>query len=139
MKRRTNLVLIGIGVAAALLFAGFSAGAEKGERLTDPVRPVQTERDLGSDRSPAVGPHDRGADNGLDDVLQLEARRETPPPEREAEALRFHQNSLLERFENADAHGQLVLSFSADGIDLGLRSVTGADAPIVSMRRSPNE
>ncbi len=131
MKKRTNLVLIGIGVAGALLFSGFSAEAEKGERLTDPVRPVQTERDLGADRSPAVGPQDRGAGNGLDDILQFEARRETPPPEREAEALRFHQNSLLERFENADVHGQLVLSFSADGTELRLRSITGAEAPIV--------
>lgn len=136
MKRRTGLVLIGIWMGT-LLFGVFPAGAEGG-KVVHPVRPVQSERDLGSDRAPAVGSEEAGA--GLDDVLEFEAGGgETPPPEREAEALRFHQNSTLERFENADAHGQLVLSFSAEGVELKLRSITGAEAPVAGANRSPEE
>lgn len=138
MKRRTGLVLIGIWMGT-LLFGVFPAGAE-GEKVVHPVRPVQSERDLGSDRAPAVGSEDPEDGAGLNDVLQFEAGRgETPPPEREAEALRFHQNSTLERFENADAHGQLVLSFSAEGVELKLRSITGAEAPVAGVNRSPEE
>ncbi|NKE73341.1 hypothetical protein [Candidatus Manganitrophus noduliformans] len=136
MKRRTGLVLIGIWMGT-LLFGVFPAGAE-GEKVVHPVRPVQSERDLGSDRSATVEPEDRGG-GGLDDPLEFEARRETPPPQREAEALRFHQNSTLERFENADAHGQLVLSFSSEGVELKLRSITGAEAPVAGANRSPEE
>lgn len=139
MKRRTSSVLIGIWMMGTLLFSVSPARAEE-EKVVHPVRPVQSERDLGSDRAPAVGSQDREGEAGLNDVLQFEAgRHETTPPEREAEALRFHQNSTLERFENADAHGQLVLSFSADGIELRLRSITGAEAPVAGVNRSPEE
>lgn len=137
MKRRTGLVLIGIWMGT-LLFGFFPAGAE-GEKVVHPVRPVQSERDLGSNRAPAVGSEDPEAGAGLDDVLLFEAGRGETPPEREAEALRFHQNSTLERFENADAHGQLVLSFSAEGAELKLRSITGAEAPAAGVDRSPEE
>lgn len=118
-----------------LLFGVFPVGAEGG-KVVHPVRPVQSERDLGSDRAPAVGSEEAA---GLDDVLEFEAGGGETPPEREAEALRFHQNSTLERFENADAHGQLVLSFSAEGVELKLRSITGAEAPVAGANRSPEE
>lgn len=139
MKRKNISTLIGIWVTGALLFSGFPARAEE-ERVVHPVKPVQSERDLGSDRAPVAGTEDRGGGAGLNDVLQFESGRlKTTPPEREAEALRFHQNTLLDRFENTDAHGQLALSFSSDGAELKLRSITGAEAPIVGMNRSPKE
>lgn len=128
MKWRTLSILIGIWVIGALLFSVIPAGAEKGKGPTDPVGPVQSEQDLGSDQSAVVGPQDSGR-GGLDDTLQFEARRETPPPQREAEAFRFHQNTTLERFESTDEHGRLFLTFSAGGIELRLRSITGAEAP----------
>ncbi len=127
MKRRTLSILIGIWVMV-FLFSVFPAGGEE-RMLSDSVKRVQSERDIGSDRSPLLG------SEGRDDVLEFEAgtRQRTTPPEREAEALRFHQNTVLERFQNADVHGQLFLTFSADGIDLRLRSITGAEAPVADV------
>lgn len=138
MKRRASSVLIGLGMMGTLLFSVSPAGAEEG-KVVHPVKPIQSERDLGSDRVPTAGSGGREGE-GLNDVLQFEAGRDgTTSPEREAEALRFHQNSTLERFENADAHGQLVLSFSADGMELRLRSITGAEAPVAGVNRPPEE
>lgn len=139
MKRSTISVLAGVWVTGTLLFSGFPVGAAEGEKLPGSVKPAQTERDPGSNQSAADGPQNR-AEGGLGDVLQFKAEtRETTPPEREAETLRFRKNTVLERFQNADAHGQLVLSFSADGVELRLRSITGAEAPIVGMNRPQQE
>lgn len=136
MKRRTGLILIGIWMGA-FLFSASPSKAEK-EKVVEPVRPVQSERSF--DRSPAAGSENPEDGIGLDDVLQFKAGGdETPLPEREAEALRFHQNATLERFENADAHGELVLSFSDDGVELRLRSITGSEAPAAGESRSPKE
>jgi hypothetical protein len=140
MKQQTLSILIGIWVTGMVLFSIFPARAEEGKRLPDSVKPVQSERDLGSNRSAPVGSKEPKGDADLDEILQFKtARRETTPPEREAETLRFHQNTVLERFENADAHGQLVLSFSTEGIELRLRSITGAEAPVAGMNRSPEK
>jgi hypothetical protein len=140
MKWPTLSILIGIWVTGMVLFSVFPAGAEEGKRLPDSVKPVQSERDLGPNRSAPVESKEPKEDADLDETLQFEAtRRETTPPEREAETLRFHQSTVLERFENADAHGQLVFSFSTEGIELRLRSITGAEAPVVSMNRSLEE
>lgn len=139
MKRRASSVLIGIWMMGTLLFPLSPARAAEEEKAVHPVRPVQSEPDLGSDRAPAVGSEDPEAGAGLDDVLQFESGKGETPPEREGEALRFHQNSTSERFENADEHGELVLSFSAEGVELKLRSITGAEAPVAGANRSPEE
>lgn len=140
MKRPTLSILIGIWAMGMVLFSVFPAGAEEGERPPDSAKPVQSERDLGSNRSAPVESKEPKEDAGLDETLQFETgRRETLPPEREAETLRFHQSTVLERFESADAHGQLVLSFSADRIELRFRSITGAEGPVAEMNRSPED
>lgn len=119
MKKGIFSFLIGIWTVGALLISVFPAGAEE-KVPAGSIRPV-SERDLGS---VAVGPEE--------DVLEFEAGapERAIPPERQVETLRFHQNTLLERFQNTDAHGQLFLTFSADGIELRLRSLTGAEAPV---------
>jgi hypothetical protein len=69
---------------------------------------------------------------GAKDALHFESKayRRTIRKDRQMEALRFHQNTLLSRFQNTDNQGQAFLSFSGDGVDLNLRSPNGAEAPI---------
>lgn len=139
MKRRISSVLIGIWTTGALFFSVFPATAQEEEAPSRPIRPVQSERDLGSDQSSMRLRTDETGDRvQLDSALKFEtgSRPKATPPEREAEALRFHQNTVVERFENADGHGQVFLTFSADRIDLKLRSITGAEAPVAGVRPS---
>ncbi len=135
MKRRTTFVLIGIWITGALLLAVAPAGAAEGKTFADSIRPVQSEGDLAPDPSSAlIGLGEGEGRVRLDSGLRFETgTRKTTTPEREAEALRFHHNTVLERFENADSHGQVFLTFSADRIELSLRSITGAEAPVADV------
>jgi hypothetical protein len=68
----------------------------------------------------------------------LEFESETPerisPTDREEEAIRFHEHTVLDRFENSDDQGQLFLSFPFEGgADLVLRGANGAEAPIADL------
>lgn len=76
----------------------------------------------------------------FDQFLQFEAKahRETIPTERE-EAIRLHQSMLIDRFQGADAQGQVFLSFSVDRIELMLRSIGGVKAPAVGLHRTPEK
>ena len=141
MKRQIIFIFIGIWMAGALLLSVSPVRAEDGEALSRSIRPVQTERDLAADPSSARITTDKGGGRvHLNSALRFEAgRHKSTQPERQAEALRLHRNTLLDRFQNADAHGQVLLTFSENRIDLNLRSITGAEAPIAGVTRSPEK
>lgn len=90
---------------------------------------------------PARPGEERPAETGPEVPLRFELRthREPAPTRREDEAIRFHQNTLLNRFQSADAQGQALLSFSGRGMDLALRNNNGNEAPLASVERAPEE
>lgn len=142
MKRQGISVLIVVWMVELLLltvpvFA--PAFAEEGKPVLGSIRPVQSERDLAADSSVTDLQSDHGGGRvQMDSALKFETgtRPRPTPPERKAEALRFHQNTLLDRFGNSDSQGQVFLSFSGDGVDLNLRSITGVEAPVAEIRSS---
>ena len=105
------------------------------------TRLVQTE--VSSDRPPVMSRPKASWRRRIyfDQSLQFEAKahRETIPTEREEEAIRLHQNLLLDRFQGADSRGQVFLSFSADRIELILRGISGVEAPAVGLALTPEK
>ncbi|MBI3803228.1 MAG: hypothetical protein HY282_05635 [Nitrospirae bacterium] len=138
MKRRIMAVLIGIFVTG-MFYSTLPATAEEKGVSTDATQPAQTEKDPAIDSSNGVmGMDDRGG-RRLDNSLRFEAGQKTPSAEREAEALRLHQTTVLDRFQGSDNHGQILLSFSEDRVDLKLRSITGAEAPVAGRKLLPKK
>jgi hypothetical protein len=113
MKPRWTLVIIAIGI----WFGGIlPSGAQS--------PPAQS------------GPPEGAEQSNPDAILQFEseAPARIAPTDREEEAVRFHEHTVLDRFENSDDQGQLFLSFSFDGkADLVLRGTNGAEAPIADL------
>lgn len=128
------VVLIGVGIG------GFLPSAAQ---VAPPV--VQTEGTAtapgpdGQPRTPISGhtltegirPHRARPDAAVQ--FESETLRKTAPEQRRDEALRLHQNTR-DRFQNADSSGQMLLSFSGGGVDLTLRSITGAEAPVATVK-----
>jgi hypothetical protein len=127
-----TVALIGVGIGG--FFPSFAQ--------LPPSSPVQE----GETNAPAMAPAPKEAptDHALgrqqrarpDAAVQFESetRRRTIPEQRRDESIRLHQNSL-DRFENADSSGQLLLSFSGGGgVDLTLRNITGAEAPVTTLK-----
>lgn len=143
MKRRAISALIVVWMAELLLLTAFPvftpAFAEEGKSVLGSIKPARSERDLAANSSATDLQSDHGGGRvRMDSALKFETgtRPSPTPPEREAEALRFHQNTLLDRFGNSDSHGQVFLSFSGDRVDLNLRSITGVEAPVAEIRSS---
>lgn len=142
MKRRFAMIIIVIWVGAGSIFpaAVRSSLMEDAGAGVSPSTPlVSTESS--PERSPAPSPS-KGGWRGrihLNPSLQFETKADqgTIPSEREAEAIRFHQNNLLNRFQNADSQGQIFLSFFANRVELMFRSVSGAEAPVVGLDLTP--
>lgn len=129
MKGRFVGVLIGI-FGAGMFFSVFPASAEERAAPPDLAAPSGGDSALSRPAPSGEGENDKGGGR-LDNVLRFEGGRpKTAPPERESEALRLHETTVLDRFEGADNHGQLSLSFSENRVDLNLRSITGAEAPV---------
>jgi|GEM_PF-6505899 len=138
MKRVAVAVLFGIWAVGSFLYSPFQAEAEENGTFAGLAKQVQSERDLGAGPSSTLNNMDRSADrihlDSPDTTLRFETgnRQKATPSDRKADALRYHQNTVLNEFGNADAHGQVALTFSADRLELKLRSITGEEAPIAS-------
>lgn len=133
--------IIGIGALVVFLFAQPPARSEEAV-LGSKIRPVQVESNFASEGSaPSKQPDAGGSAPRSESILPLQtsSKGRTTGPERESQALKFHKNSLLDRFGGADAHGQILLSFSANRIDLMLRSITGEEAPVAGVNPSPKK
>lgn len=126
-------LFIGVGVGEV-----FPSTAEESSTRLEEHQPSSstgsTQIESPSDAAPPSTPSEPGQQEPArpKDPLQFEseARRRTIRKDRQEEALRFHQNTLSERFQGADSKGQIFLSFSGDGVDLVLRNITGAEAPV---------
>ncbi|HZR45596.1 MAG TPA: hypothetical protein VFA47_02735 [Candidatus Manganitrophaceae bacterium] len=132
LKSLFTIVVVSIGVGIVGLFP---AAAQLSPSSPAPAEPAQNES--------AEHPSGKEVPNGLkqqrarpDAAVEFksEGPRRTLPEQRSAEALRFHHN-LLDRFQNTDSNGQVLLSFSSGGrVDLTLRSANGAEAPVAALK-----
>src|SRR5579871_834305 len=132
MKPQIIYIFIGIGTLVVLLFPAPRAMSEEGAPGGG-ISTIQAERNLAPEDTASLKQSDAGGSAlRSESILPLQARsnRRATAPERESQALEFHQNTLLDRFGGADNHGQIFLSFSANRIDLMLRSLTGEEAPV---------
>ncbi len=148
MKQQLIKNAIAVWVAAGSIFLSavpsFSMENEKGEGSSS-TRSIQTEAP--PDRSPVMSRPERNWRRRIyfNPSLQFEAkveaktRRETIPAERKEAAVRLHQNMLIDRFQGADAQGQVFLSFSVDRIELMMRSIVGVEAPAVGLDMTPEK
>lgn len=127
------VILAGVGIGgffptAAQLSSPLVPGGTDG--LSAPAEPAQKE----GSADHALGLRQQRARPDAAVQFESEAPRKALPEQRRDEALRFHHN-LLDRFQNADSTGQFLLSFSERGrVDLTLRSVTGAEAPLATLK-----
>lgn len=122
MKRYLIAALVMMGVTGFLTLNGYG---------TEPMMAPPKEGGEGIWRGPIY----------FDHSLQFEAKahRETIPTERKEEAVRLHQSMLLDRFQGADAQGEVFLSFSVDRIKLMTRSIAGVEAPAVGLSLTPEK
>lgn len=137
MKRLfASMIIISVGAGLIFLFIDRSFSKEDESAGADPSNSLYQ---LGSASQPSLNPS-RMEENSrmpirLDDSLHSEARRDRGAISAgggSRETL-FHQNMLLDRFQSADSKGQILLSFSVSRVDLMLRSVSGMEAPILSL------
>ena len=132
--KQTISFFIEIGLIGTLLSPVFLCMLEEGA-LANSIRPVQSERDTAPEPSSLLNPLNNGEEpSQVDNNLHLKnGARRAPRPARKVQALQFHRNTLLNRFQNADSHGQMLLTFSRNRIDLHIRNISGAEAPIAGM------
>ena len=127
------VVLIGVGIGGFFPAAAQIAPVVQTEGTATAPGPDRQPRTLLPDHTLTEGirPHRARPDAAVQ--FESEAPRKTAPEQRRDEALRLHQNTL-DRFQNADSSGQMLLSFSGGGVDLTLRSITGAEAPVATVK-----
>ncbi|MFY9270431.1 MAG: hypothetical protein WAO55_11870 [Candidatus Manganitrophaceae bacterium] len=137
MKSRFFTILTGVLIAGVIFPPLIFPGSIEGRETIPAEGNSSTERPLSADRPEEMSLAPIRHDGPFWFDRKTGGRMTTP--EREAEAIRFHQNSILDQFQNTDAHGSVFLSFSRNRISVKLRSITGAEAPVADILVSPKK
>ena len=123
MKRLLTLVIVLVSIGAGLILSAGRSFSKEDETTGGDFPSVSSR----AEENASTPVH-------LDGSLHFEANNHrTTSAEREIEETLFHRNILLNRFQNADSKGQVLLSFSAKRVDLILRTAGGMEASILSI------
>ena len=132
------IIVVGVSMGEPPPSAAQSSSTEEKGALSPLPEPAQTESPaLSSAPSETIEEEPVRAEDSLH--FETKAYRRTIRKDREMEALRFHQNTLLSRFQNTDNQGQVFLTFSGDGVDLNLRNPNGSEAPVGHLNLPPRK
>ena len=143
MKPLLTAILIVVGVSTGALppSAAQSSSTEEKAQVSPPSESALTESP--PNPAPPSTPSEIIEEEPVraEDSLHFETKayRRTIRKDREMEALRFHQNTLLSRFQNTHNQGQVFLTFSGDGVDLNLRNPNGSEAPVGHLNLPPRK